>query len=220
MAQCHNCGAQVAQGAAACPECGAQFANNQGHQQQPQQGQAQQPQGGQPPQQAQPQQMTDGGDDSGAIGALVGVLSIIYSLLNLVLAATFLLGASILGSASDAAQQSGAEGAQQVGQAAGDAGILATIYGLVFLVLTIGFLAGAIGTFSNADWGWPLMAGTWALNFVFSLLQLVLAPGGEVSIDIIAIVFLVINLVVLGWIYSRKKHQLPIGGTQQQQPMR
>ena len=120
MAQCHNCGAQVAQGAAACPECGAQFANNQGHQQQPQQGQAQQPQGGQPPQQAQPQQMTDGGDDSGAIGALVGVLSIIYSLLNLVLAATFLLGASILGSASDAAQQSGAEGAQQVGQAAGE----------------------------------------------------------------------------------------------------
>lgn len=224
MAQCHNCGAQVAQGAAACPECGAQFTNDQGHQhqQQPQGQGGQAPQqGGQPPQQAQPQQMTDGGgDDSGAIGALVGVLSIIYSLLNLVLAATFLLGASILGSASDAAQESGAEGAQQVGQAAGDAGILATVYGLVFLVLTIGFLAGAIGTFSNADWGWPLMAGTWALNLVFSLLQLVLAPGGEVSIDIIAIVFLVINVVVLGWIYSRKKQQLPIGGGQQQQPMR
>jgi uncharacterized membrane protein (DUF2068 family) len=36
MAQCHNCGAQVAQGTAACPECGAQFANNQGHQHQQQ----------------------------------------------------------------------------------------------------------------------------------------------------------------------------------------
>lgn len=220
MAQCHNCGAQVAEGTAACPECGAQFTNNQGHQHQQQpQGQGAQPQGGQPPQQAQPQQMTDGGDDSGAIGALVGVLSIIYSLLNLVLAATFLLGASILGSASQAAQESGAEGAQQVGQAAGDAGILATIYGLVFLVLTIGFLAGAIGTFSNADWGWPLMAGTWALNLVFSLLQLVLSPGGGASIDIIAIVFIAINIVVLAWIYSRKKHELPIGGAQQQ-PMR
>lgn len=213
MAQCHNCGAQVAEGTAACPECGARFTHDQGHQHQ-------QPQGEHPPQQAQPRQMTDGGDDSSAIGALVGVLSIIYSLLNLVLAATFLLGASILGNASQAAQDSGAQGAQQVSQAAGDAGILATIYGLVFLVLTIGFLAGAIGTFSDADWGWPLMAGTWALNLVFSLLQLVLAPSGEVSIDVIAIVFIAINVVVLGWIYSRKKQQLPIGDGQQQQPMR
>ncbi|MFT4882260.1 MAG: putative ATP-dependent serine protease, partial [Salinirussus sp.] len=109
MAECYNCGAQVAQGAASCPECGARFTNQgQQHQHQHQQGQPQQ--GAQTPQQgrsqdrvqqAQPQQMADGGDSS-AIGALIGVLSIIYSLLNLVLTAGFLLGASIAGAASQA----------------------------------------------------------------------------------------------------------------------
>ncbi len=229
MAQCHNCGAQVAQGTAACPECGAQFTNEQGnqHQQQPQgqggqapqqgQPQAQQPRGGQPPQQAQPQQMTDGGGDSGAIGALVAVLSIVYALMNLVLTAGFLLGASILGGASQAAQESGAQGATEAAQAAGQAGALVTVYGLVTLVLTVGFLAAAIGTFSDADWGWPLMAGIWALNLVFSLVQLALSGFG---IDILAIVFLAINIAVLAWIYSTKKQELPIGGGTQQQPMR
>lgn len=225
MAQCHNCGAQVAQGTAACPECGAQFTNDQGHQHQHQQqpqgqgGQAPQqgqPQGGQPPQQAQPRQMTDGGD-SGAIGALVAVLSIVYALMNLVLTAGFLLGASILGGASQAAQESGAQGAQEAAQAAGQAGALVTVYGLVTLVLTVGFLAAAIGTFSDTDWGWPLMAGIWALNLVFSLVQLALSGFG---IDILAIVFLAINIAVLAWIYSTKKQELPIGGGAQQQPMR
>lgn len=221
MAQCHNCGAQVAQGTAACPECGAQFTNEQGHQhqQQPQGQGAQAPQqGGQPPQQAQPQQMTDGGgDDSSAIGALVAVLSIVYALMNLVLTAGFLLGASLLGGASQAASDAGAQGAQEAAQAAGQAGALITVYGLVTLVLTIGFLAAAIGTFSDKDWGWPLMAGIWALNLVFSLVQLAVSGFG---IDILAIVFLAINIVVLAWIYSAKKQELPIGGGAQQQPMR
>ena len=228
MAQCHNCGAQVAQGAASCPECGARFTNQgQQHQHQHQQGQPQQ--GAQTPQQgrsqdrvqqAQPQQMADGGDSS-AIGALIGVLSIIYSLLNLVLTAGFLLGASIAGAASQAAQDTGAQGSQEAAQAAGQAGALATIYGLVFLVLTIGFLAAAIGAFSDADWGWPLMAGVWALNLVFSLIQLVAPAAGAASIDILAIVFLAINIAVLAWIYSNKKQELPVGGSsRQQQPMR
>lgn len=225
MAQCHNCGAQVAQGAAACPECGAQFTNNQGHQHQQQQGQGgQAPQQGQPQgqsqgrvQQAQPQQVTDGGD-SGAIGALISVLSIIYALLNLVLTAGFLLGASIAGAASQAAQDTGAQA--EAAEAAGQAGALATIYGLVFLVLTIGFLAAAIGTFSDADWGWPLMAGVWALNLVFSLVQLLAPAGGGASIDILAIVFLVINVAVLGWVYMNKQHELPIGDSGAQQPIR
>lgn len=223
MAQCHNCGAQVAQGTAACPECGAQFTNEQGHQhqQQPQGQGAQAPQqGGQPPQQAQPQQMTDGGgDDSSAIGALVAVLSIVYALMNLVLTAGFLLGASLLGGASQAASDAGAQGAQEAAQAAGQAGALITVYGLVTLVLTIGFLAAAIGTFSDKDWGWPLMAGVWAVNLVWSILQLVLGPGSA-SPGIIGIVFWVINIVVLAWIYSAKKQELPIGGGAQQQPMR
>jgi len=225
MAECYNCGAAVTQGATACPECGAQFANQeQSRQQQHQQGQ---PQGGQARQtqpqgggyQTQPQQMTDGGDSS-AIGALVSVLSIIYALLNLVLTAGFLLGASIAGAASQTVQESGAQGSQEAAQAAGQAGALATIYGLVFLVLTVGFIAAAVGTFSDADWGWPLMAGIWALNLVFSLIQLLAPAGGGARIDILAVVFLVINIAVLGWIYTNKQHELPIGDSGVQQPMR
>mgnify|MGYP000630280767 CR=1 FL=1 len=105
-------------------------------------------------------------------------------------------------------------------QAAGQAGALVTVYGLVTLVLTIGFLAAAIGTFSDKDWGWPLMAGIWALNLVFSLIQLVAPAGGEASIDILAVVFLVINIAVLGWIYMNKQHELPIGDSSAQQPIR
>jgi hypothetical protein len=209
MAQCHNCGTQVVDGAAACPECGVQFSNQgQGqHQQgqaqgQPQQGQ-QQYQGGQQAQQPGPgPAQVQGAGSSGpeAIGALIAVLSVIYALMNLVGVA----GAFILSSAANQVGASGAAGAS-------------AIFGIIWLLLTIGFVAGAIGTFTQSDWGWPLMAGTWGVNLVWSVFLLTQTEGGA---DILAVVFWVINAVVLGWIISKKRNELPVIGTGQNQPVR
>jgi hypothetical protein len=186
MAECYNCGAQVANDAATCPECGAQFAQQgqQGHQGGHQHGgQDQHGQQG-------TQQMADGGSNTELGGAVISVVSVFYFLLNLLGTLTFLgLG--------------GAAGSVGAGGAAAQAGLTA----IVSFILTIGFIAAPVGVFTDASWGWTVMAGVWALSLLWRLFGAVTSGVGAPGL-----IFMLINVAVLGWIYVNKKTELPIGG--------
>lgn len=127
-------------------------------------------------------------------GAVISVVSIPYFLLNLLATLVFLGASGIAGSV----------GAGGVAAAAGIAGV-------VYLILTVGFIVAPIGAFKNSSWGWPVMAGVWSLNLLWSVSLMVTGAGG---FDPLGLIFILINVAILAWIYMNKHQQLPIGDSQ------
>ncbi|WP_159903841.1 zinc-ribbon domain-containing protein [Salinirussus salinus] len=167
MAQCHNCGAQVAQGAAACPECGAQFANNQGHrhQQQPQGQPAGRPDGGgvgaaQPAAGAQQYSQT-----APAKSKVVTGIFIFYGILGILAGIAFVALADALTAVP------------------GDLAGLGLAGALIFFVLGGIDIALGYGIWNAEEWGWyggviisVLSVVWWIITLAneFSFLSLVL----------------------------------------------
>lgn len=138
--------------------------------------------------------MTDGGVETSGLelGAVViGIVSILYFLMNLLGALAYI---GLTGASSSLGDSGGAL-----------FGIVAIV---VSLALMIGFLAGPIGVFTGSPWGWLVTAGAWALNLVWGLLLLV---TNGFNLDVLNLVFLAINLAVLGYIYTEKMDDVAAG---------
>ena len=144
--------------------------------------------------------VTDGGTDAGGLSAgaaAISLASVLYFVMNL-------LGALLAIGISSASSAVGAGGL------AASSGIAA----VVFVVLTVGFIAAPAGVIMNKPWGWTAMAGVWTLDLVWSLLNVV--TGG--SLDGLGMVFLLINLAVLGWIGAKKQDDLMVGQKKKARP--
>ena len=139
--------------------------------------------------------VTDGGVNNGVeLGAVViGIVSILYFLMNLLGTLAYI---GLSGAASSVGATSGT--------------LFFTVATIVSLVLTIGFLAAPIGVFTASSWGWMVTAGVWALNLVWGLAMLV---NNGFNLDVLNILFLVVNLIVLGYIYSEKMHLVTGSGS-------
>lgn len=122
---------------------------------------------------------------------MIGIVSILYFLMNLLATLAYI---GLTGASSTFGDSGGAL-----------FGVLAIV---VSLALTIGFLAGPIGVFTDSPWGWPVTAGVWTLNLAWGLLMLVI---NGFNVDVLNLVFLAINLAILGYIYTQKMDQVTAG---------